>query len=440
VACEACALLQAQPGWPIRIIVEPKATEDEQAELTDTLSGILAGLGGQPAHESAARPRSAAGPAHAGTLAVPLVGDGEVIGLLHVQRAAGTFSECDLRVLAIVGGQLAAYVSMVHAHEELRVRARELDEARRAALVANHAKDEYLAAVSHELKDPVTSTLAWAQVLGAASPTPVAPARAAAAIERNARTLARLIDDIQGLACVASAELRLDLRALEPAGLLQAAIVGPRRFALTASAGLGGDGAPGWLPVDPGELGPVVSSAVASVAQVAPSGEHIAIRLDRSSAAAVRIAVAAPLAVDHDGGRVLDGIHVLLVDDDLDVLEAFQSVLEHGGATVTAVSSAAAALAALDRERPDALLSDLGMPGESGYDLMRQVVARDAALPAAAFTAFGRVADHERALAAGFRMQLAKPIDAAALVAAVAELVRGQPARGAPLVRGARAL
>jgi CheY-like chemotaxis protein len=130
----------------------------------------------------------------------------------------------------------------------------------------------------------------------------------------------------------------------------------------------------------------------------------------------------APVAVT----RVLDGLHVLLVDDDSDIRDAFQSVLEHYGAAVTAVGSAAAALASIARSRPDVLLSDLAMPGQNGYDLMRQVVARHASLPAAALTAFGEVADREIALAAGFRMQLAKPIDAVALVAAVAELA-GRP-------------
>jgi CheY-like chemotaxis protein len=71
------------------------------------------------------------------------------------------------------------------------------------------------------------------------------------------------------------------------------------------------------------------------------------------------------------------------------------------------------------------------MPGESGYDLMREIVARDAALPAAALTAFGELADPKRALAAGFRLQLGKPIEATALVAAVADLAGRPPATAA---------
>jgi CheY-like chemotaxis protein len=120
--------------------------------------------------------------------------------------------------------------------------------------------------------------------------------------------------------------------------------------------------------------------------------------------------------------QLLKGIRVLLVDDDEDMRIAAAAVLEHYGAEVTTVASAAAALGALEGSKPHVLLSDLSMPGESGYDLMRKVAAHDATMPSAALTSFGRPEDKERALAAGFRMHLSKPIEAKALVAAVATL------------------
>ena len=319
----------------------------------------------------------------------------------------------------------------MRAHDELQARTRELDEARRAALVVNRAKDEFLAVVSHELKDPVTSTLAWTHILGAPSGDPDGPARAAVAIERNAHALAKLVDDIQGLACVASAELRLDLRAIEPSRLLKAAIEGLRTpGGASTKLDSAADPSPGWLPVVPELLGPAVSSVVASTTRVTPRGGYVAVHLDRADDVSAAPEQPSPEA---SGTRALDGIRVLLVDDDPDILEAFQWVLEHYGAVVTTVGSAGAALAALARSRPDVLLCDIAMPGENGYDLMRQVAARDAALPAAALTAFGEIADRGRARAAGFRMQLGKPIDAAVLVAAVADLAGHRPAMGAPL-------
>jgi signal transduction histidine kinase/CheY-like chemotaxis protein len=129
-----------------------------------------------------------------------------------------------------------------------------------------------------------------------------------------------------------------------------------------------------------------------------------------------------PLPVEAAGERLLDGIRVLVVDDDADMRGVVRAVLEHEGAEVTAVASVAAALAALERSNPHVLLSDLTMPGEGGYDLMQKVTKLYDNLPAAAFTSHGSAEDRERSREAGFRMHLAKPLAAGALVAAVATL------------------
>jgi len=122
----------------------------------------------------------------------------------------------------------------------------------------------------------------------------------------------------------------------------------------------------------------------------------------------------------------LDGLSVLVVDDD----EASRSVvaahLENHRATVLTAASAAEAFALLMRARVDVLLADVAMPGEDGYSLLRRLRSQDESalrtLPAAALTAFAREEDRREALAAGFQMHLSKPIDAASLVAAVASL------------------
>ena len=118
----------------------------------------------------------------------------------------------------------------------------------------------------------------------------------------------------------------------------------------------------------------------------------------------------------------LTGMRVLLVDDDAGIREAFQLVLERSGALVLAAASAGAAFAALESFRPDVLLSDLAMPGESGYHLMERVARCGAVPPAAALTAHVTEEGREEALRAGFRLYLGKPLDANALVAAVAQL------------------
>jgi signal transduction histidine kinase len=124
----------------------------------------------------------------------------------------------------------------------------------------------------------------------------------------------------------------------------------------------------------------------------------------------------------------LAGLHVLVMDDEADTRDLVAMALAHGGARVTAVSSVAAALDALDREIPDALVSDIGMPGEDGYSLMRKVRLRAAdqggRLPALALTAYARAEDRQQALTAGFQVHVPKPVDPDRLVAAVADLAR----------------
>jgi CheY-like chemotaxis protein len=124
----------------------------------------------------------------------------------------------------------------------------------------------------------------------------------------------------------------------------------------------------------------------------------------------------------------LAGIHILLVDDDQDMCEALQFLLESYGAEVIPVNSAVEALVELQRSRPDVVLSDVVMPGESGYDLMRSITAREGkdAPPAAALSSYGKETGSAQALAAGFRSLLSKPVDPAALIALVSDLA-GRP-------------
>jgi CheY-like chemotaxis protein len=121
---------------------------------------------------------------------------------------------------------------------------------------------------------------------------------------------------------------------------------------------------------------------------------------------------------------VLTGIRILVVDDDPDMCNALEYLLGSYGAEVSAATSAAEALTAFESSRPDVLLSDVAMDGESGFDLMRKVIAREGrdAPPAAAISAYFSGKDHAQALAAGFRALLPKPIEPGTLVALVADL------------------
>jgi CheY-like chemotaxis protein len=122
----------------------------------------------------------------------------------------------------------------------------------------------------------------------------------------------------------------------------------------------------------------------------------------------------------------LRGLRVLVVEDDRDARELIVEILEQAGASVRGVPSVAKALEAMLAFRPQLLVSDIAMPDEDGYSLMRRIRALDAALgseiPSIALTAFTRAEDRKRALAAGFTAHIAKPVDVAHLISAVDRL------------------
>src|SRR5881296_3586096 len=122
----------------------------------------------------------------------------------------------------------------------------------------------------------------------------------------------------------------------------------------------------------------------------------------------------------------LGGVSVLVVDDYGPVRAVVAAMLEHCGATVTAVGSAAEAFEALKRERPDVLVSDLAMPGKGGYWLIGQVRAlppeRGGATPAAALTGFTGPEHRASILRAGFQYHVAKPVSMQELLGVVAIL------------------
>jgi PAS domain S-box-containing protein len=122
----------------------------------------------------------------------------------------------------------------------------------------------------------------------------------------------------------------------------------------------------------------------------------------------------------------LAGITVLAVDDEPDAAQLVKRLLESCGARVITASSAREAFDLVVSQRPDMILSDIGMPGEDGYDLIRKVRALPAdqggRIPAAALTAFARAEDRTRALRAGYQTHVAKPVESTELTAVVASL------------------
>ncbi len=124
----------------------------------------------------------------------------------------------------------------------------------------------------------------------------------------------------------------------------------------------------------------------------------------------------------------LDGVRILVVDDEPDTRELLKAGLGQSGAEVTAAGSAAEALAAMRASVPDLLISDIGMPEEDGYEMIRRVRALPdeggGRVPAIALTAYARVEDRMHALRSGYQMHVPKPVEMAELVAVAASLVQ----------------
>jgi PAS domain S-box-containing protein len=166
--------------------------------------------------------------------------------------------------------------------------------------------------------------------------------------------------------------------------------------------------------------------------------------LEQGSTFTVLLPVAPVHSAEARGGRVhpsardtlpsfectdrLDGLKVLVVDDEPDARELLKAGLGRCGAEVVLAGSASAALEAIAVSVPDLLISDIGMPGEDGYELIRRVRSLPAAsggrLPAIALTAYARTEDRLQALRSGYQMHVPKPVELAELVAVAASLVR----------------
>jgi CheY-like chemotaxis protein len=159
-------------------------------------------------------------------------------------------------------------------------------------------------------------------------------------------------------------------------------------------------------------------------------GATFRIRLSRHTGPAPARAAATPVSVreaqpaaelDH-----LNGVHVLIVEDDADSRNVLSVLLQGLGALVEAVSSAREAYERLNLRRPDVLVSDIGMPEEDGYSLIRRVrqTSNSSSVPAIALTAYAREQDADAALASGYNRHLPKPVEPADLIRAIKSVTR----------------
>lgn len=151
------------------------------------------------------------------------------------------------------------------------------------------------------------------------------------------------------------------------------------------------------------------------------TGSRFVVRLPRAAPAAAEPSVPTAQPATR---QPLAGVRVLVVDDHRDTLDLLQYVLSLAGAAVFTAESVDVAIAAMARQRPDVLVTDLSMPGADGYALLT-MVRRDfgPGLPAIALSGFARAEDRRRALAAGFDVHMSKPVDPSSLVRVLVDTV-----------------
>jgi signal transduction histidine kinase/ActR/RegA family two-component response regulator len=410
--------------------------------------------------------------------------------------------------------------------EELMAQIREANERLVVAMVraqtmtedaeqASHLKDEFLATVSHELRTPLNAVLGWARMLGSEQLPPDRASHAIATIERNASTLAHLIDDLLDVSRIVAGTLRLAPQPVDLVAVAQAALDAVRPLAATRNVNLAF--APDLEALEPvsgdaGRLQQVIWNLLANAIGFTPEGGRVEVFIERSNdhmeirvvdtgqgigphllphvferfrqaddattqrhtglglgLAIVRqlvelhggtvhaasqgvgrgatFTVRLPISAGERRGQAaalgerrtaaaaaspmprlprLDELRILVVDDSADGRALTSLVLTQAGASVNAVASVQEALQALDVERPDVVVSDIGLPDQDGYALIRQIRQHEAEhggfLPAVALTGYARAEDRARILAAGFQAHVRKPVEPVELTAAIANM------------------
>ncbi|HEX6045498.1 MAG TPA: ATP-binding protein [Pyrinomonadaceae bacterium] len=385
--------------------------------------------------------------------------------------------------------------------------------ARNEAERANRLKDEFLATISHELRNPLNAILGWAHMMRLGTLTPANMERAVDTIYRNAKSQSQLVADLLDVSRIISGKLRLDVRTVDLLYIVNAAVDSIRPAADAKSIRLQTmlDPAAGPISGDADRLQQIVWNLLTNAVKFTPKGGRIQVKVHRvdshveivvsdsgvgiskeflpyvfdrfrqADASTTRIHGGLGLGlsivhqlVDLHGGTVavrsegegqgatftislpfvgvtstqpeiervhptqsdevitfdglpsLQGLKVLVVDDEADTRELIREVLKECGSEVITCASVAEALVALEEHKPDVLISDLGMPEEDGYALIAKIRElpreRGGEIPAAALTAYARAEDRMRVLRSGFQFHLPKPVDSAELVTVVASL------------------
>ena len=246
-------------GRPVRsddVAQDPRVARDDEYLTTINAEGIVTAM------------------------VAPITIEGRIEGLLYVNnRTARGFDDHDEVVLR----QLADYVAIAIRNAQLLAREQR---ARAEAEAANRVKDEFLATLSHELRTPLNAVLGWAITLRGGRLDAATTVRALEAIERNARAQSQLIEDLLDISRIVTGKLRLDVRPVEPAAVIEAALDAVRPAAESRSIALETALEPQREPVyaDPDRLQQVVWNLLTNAIKFTPPGGLVEVRLERVGA------------------------------------------------------------------------------------------------------------------------------------------------------------
>jgi signal transduction histidine kinase len=434
-------------------------------------------------------------------LIVPLIAHDRVLGAitLAITESARRYGAVDVSFAEVIASQTAAAI------ESARLR-RAAEAAQSVAESANRAKDDFLATLSHELRNPLNAVHGWATLLERGQLGEAQARRALQVIVRNVHAQIRLIDDLFDMSHMASGRVRLRVQTVDLLDVVEAALETVRHAAESKGVRLQPVLESPGLPVsgDPGRLQQVMWNLLENAVKFTPAGGRVQIKLQRVRSHAeiivsdtgqgiaadalayvfdrlrlgeggparaqgglgIGLALVRHLVQLHGGsvfaespgegqgatfvvklplmvaevreqpiaqressplsGPSLGGVRVVVVDDDPTAVELMREVLAQAGAEVIECRTADEALQALAHRRPDVLVSDIEMPSQDGYSLIRKVRAlapeQGGKTPAVALTAFSRPEDRIRSLMAGFNIHVSKPVDPAELTTIVASL------------------
>lgn len=433
----------------------------------------------------------------------PLIEEGRVIGTITLIDDVTERVERENRLVELLANEKAA---------------------RAEAEAANRAKDEFLAIVSHELRTPLNSILGWAQILRTTKFDKESFTHGLETIEKNAKAQAKLIDDILDASRIITGKLRLDVRPVDLASIIESAIdtARPAADAKSIQIKMSLESWAGLVSGDPNRLQQVIWNLLFNAIKFTAKSGQVEVRL-RCTNSQVEVAVSdtgqgisaefLPHVFDRfrqanstsarkhgglglglaivrhlvelHGGSVhadsegegrgatftvklplmavhapensttqdiiqaaeaeraiksnpayippLDNVRVLVVDNESDAREILNLMLTQRGAKVTTATSTREALEVLQEWKPDVLISDIGMPGEDGYSLIRKVRAlepeRGGRIPAVALTGYAGPEERVRLLSAGYQIHVTKPVELDELVIVIAGLA-GRTAKG----------